>query len=354
MKIIHAADIHLGSKMDSSFTNEKAKDLKSTILSTFVRMIEYAHEENVKIIILAGDIFDSNYPSQKDKRFFYEIVKRNADIDFLYLKGNHDINSIYDEKELDNLKYFSNEWTTYDYDNISISGIELSEENSLTRYSSLSLDKNRINIVVMHGQVANGFQKDVINISKLKDKNIDYLALGHVHKYQSGKIDNRGKYAYSGCLQGRGFDEIGEHGFILLQIDDKIQEKFIPFTKNIINEFEIDISNTQSIMDVYNLIIQSVDINADGIYRINLIGQKSFDDDNLENDIKNILSYRCYFVDIKDKTSRKIDIDKYLYDSSLKGEFVKMVYNDSNLSDEEKNKIINLGIRALEDKEIDL
>ena len=53
-------------------------------------------------------------------------------------------------------------------------------------------------------------------------------------------------------------------------------------------------------------------------------------------------------------TSQHGLIYKYLYDSSLKGEFVKMVYNDSNLSDEEKNKIINLGIRALEDKEIDL
>ena len=33
-----------------------------------------------------------------------------------------------------------------------------------------------------------------------------------IHKYKKEKLDNRGVYCYSGCLEGRGFDECGEKG----------------------------------------------------------------------------------------------------------------------------------------------
>ena len=46
-----------------------------------------------------------------------------------------------------------------------------------------------------------------------KEKNIDYLALGHVHEYRSGQLDGRGVWAYSGCPEGRGFDETGKNAF---------------------------------------------------------------------------------------------------------------------------------------------
>ena len=41
---------------------------------------------------------------------------------------------------------------------------------------------------------------------------------------------------------------------------------------------------------------------------------------------------------------------KYKYDASLKGEFIRLVLNQE-FSDEEKNKIINTGIRALAGEE---
>ena len=75
----------------------------------------------------------------------------------------------------------------------------------------------------MHGQESDTDAKDkaeIINLKQLKNKNIDYLALGHIHTYKQSKLDNRGTYCYSGCLEGRGFDECGEKGFVLLNIED--------------------------------------------------------------------------------------------------------------------------------------
>ena len=58
MKIIHCADLHLDSKMETHLSKEKARERKNEILITFQNMVEYAAKNKVKIIIIAGDMFD--------------------------------------------------------------------------------------------------------------------------------------------------------------------------------------------------------------------------------------------------------------------------------------------------------
>ena len=101
----------------------------------------------------------------------------------------------------DNLLLFGIDWQTYNYDGVDISGIVLSASNSMSLYDTLDLDTEHVNIVVMHGQIAkyNTKDGDKINLTRLKNKNIDYLALGHIHSYELGELDKRGVYAYSGC-----------------------------------------------------------------------------------------------------------------------------------------------------------
>lgn len=70
MKIIHTADIHLGSKMDSRFNREISNERKIELRNTFKRLVEYAKANKVSVIMLCGDIFDSDKPYKKDKDFF--------------------------------------------------------------------------------------------------------------------------------------------------------------------------------------------------------------------------------------------------------------------------------------------
>ena len=58
MKIIHCADIHLGSKLESNFTEAKAKERKAELFDNFVRLIEYAKDNEIYHVIIAGDLFD--------------------------------------------------------------------------------------------------------------------------------------------------------------------------------------------------------------------------------------------------------------------------------------------------------
>lgn len=347
MKIIHTADVHLGAKMDSKFPREVSSKRKEEVRNTFRRMVEYAKQAGVEVIILAGDIFDSDNPFQKDREYFYSVVRNNPEIDFIYLRGNHDIVANHTGEHLSNLKLFSNEWTSYTYNNVVLSGIELSANNASSAYSTLSLNEDAINIVILHGQVGDSSGKDRVNLKKLRNKNIDYLALGHIHKPQSDKLDDRADYAYCGCLEGRGFDEPGEHGFILLDIGQKVTHRFIPFAERKIIEAAVDISGIAEAYSASLKVKESVTFEKQNIYRIILVGEIPPEASEMGGDIAKYLSSECFYIDVKDNTSKKIDYHSFDGDTSLKGEFVRYVFENPELSEEEKSEIISYGLKAL-------
>ena len=78
MKIIHCADLHLDSKMETNLDKEKAKERKNEILITFEKMVQYAKENDVKVIIIAGDLFDKSNLTVKAKN-----IVKNAEICYI-------------------------------------------------------------------------------------------------------------------------------------------------------------------------------------------------------------------------------------------------------------------------------
>ena len=360
MKIIHCADLHLDSKMETNLSKEKARERKNEILITFEKMVEYAGQNDVEAIIIAGDMFDKNKISQKAKKLVKNAIYSNPEIDFIYLKGNHDEAGFIDEEEIvpQNLKMFNNRnWTTYEYGDISISGMEFGMQNDYEIYNSLMLEKDKTNIVVMHGQESEFDVKDkteIINLKQLKNKNIDYLALGHIHTYKQEKLDNRGIYCYSGCLEGRGFDECGEKGFVLLNIEDgKINTEFIPFASRTLYEINVDLTGISDESQIEEKIKEEIkDIPSNSLLKIVLVGEVELGEErDIEYLTKKFEPY-FYFVKIQDKPKIKIDYMKYQNDISLKGEFIRLVLSQKDLDDEEKSKIINTGIKALSGEEL--
>ena len=361
MKIIHCSDLHLDSKMKSNLDSMKAKERRDEILRTYQNMVEYAAKNDVKIIIIAGDMFDKKNITVKAKNVVLDSICSHPEIDFIYLKGNHDEASfILDLEEIpSNLKLFTNTgWTNYRYGKVVISGIEFGEVSNYEIYSTLMLNKNDINIVTLHGQETKYDQKDkaeIINIQSLKNKNIDYLALGHIHKFKQERIDNRGIYCYSGCLEGRGFDECGEKGFVLLDVDEEknqITSKFIPFAGRHLYEVSVDIADTLTTLDVEEKIDNSVkDIEKEALIKIVLTGKVDINSERDINYLEKKYKNMFYFAKIYDETTLKIDYMTYENDASLKGEFIRLVLKQ-DLPEEEKRKIITTGIKALTGEEV--
>ncbi len=358
MKFIHCSDLHLDSKIDSLPT-EKTKIRREEILTTFERLCAYANDNDVKAVIIAGDMFDTDKISQKTRNRVLETVGAYPSVDFLYLSGNHDEENLLFSCENipNNLKKFGKDWTSYNYGNTVISGVVTDNVNKKVVYDTLSLNKDNFNIVVLHGQIA-GYKNDTdaetVSLPLLKDKNIDYLALGHIHSVSEGKLDSRGIYAYSGCLDGRGFDETGDKGFFLLDVNDKkADRKFVKFSsKNFYCE-EFDVSGFSVLMEIKNALISSLmeKYDKNSLLKVVLKGEHSA---NLLLDVDYLsakLNERFFFAKVYDKTELKISIEDYALDKSLRGEFVRTVW-ESDLEESVKKQVIMRGINALKGEEI--
>jgi hypothetical protein len=66
-----------------------------------------------------------------------------------------------------------------------------------------------------------------------------------------------------------------------------------------------------------------------------------------------VLSQKFYFAKVCDETHLLIRPEEYQNDISLKGEFVRRVMA-SELSDEEKERVLACGFRALCSEEVEL
>ena len=364
MKIIHCADLHLDSKMTTNLSKEQAKERKNEILRTFTRMIDYAKKNKVKAILIAGDMFDTRNVSATVRNTVRDVIAQNANIDFLYLKGNHDNDNFLSKLEElpENLYLFEDKWTTYAYGKITISGIELNEENSITAYNSLVLDHDAFNIVMMHGQLAGYRNKDkaeIISLDALKNKNIDYLALGHVHAFHMDKMDNRGIYCYPGCLEGRGFDECEPKGFVVLDIDMKklkANVNFVPMGYRTLFTLPVDVtgvSTTQEAAICIDKAIKEQNYSSSSLVKIVLRGDIDVECELDTSFLQEQFSDYFYYIKVKDETKLKVNYKDYEGDISLKGEFVRLV-SESDLTEEEKSMVIRAGILALQGEEINI
>ena len=357
MKLIHCSDIHLDSPMERNLTAAKARERNAEVCTTFARMVDFARQQDVRAVLLAGDLFDTGCVSLRTAGFVLDQIRGAAEIRFFYLRGNHDESrDAFAGMELpENFHTFGMAWTSYSVENVVITGMEPDREGWLSMYDALSLEKNAINILLLHGQESTQVGEELIALPKLKGKHIDYLALGHIHSYQTGTLDDRGSWCYCGCLEGRGFDECGPKGFVLLDVSDEgVRETFVPFARRTLHEVPVDITDLVRVSQLQQAMEQAArEIPGDDLVKFTLRGSYSIETEKDLNLLKKMLEEKFWAVRIKDESQLKIDRESYEHDISLKGEFIRMVMA-SDRPQEEKERIILCGIRALSGEEVAL
>lgn len=353
MKIIHCADLHLDSRMESGLSAEKARERRLELLRTFTRMVERAGTEQVDAILLCGDLFDARTISVRAENCVLDAIAEHPQITFYYLQGNHDRNSFLqkDRKFPENLKMFGSDWTSYEQGEVTITGAELSEGVPEDLMDRLALDESRINIVMLHGMLTEYGEKgrsESISLRSLQNRGIDYLALGHVHGFRRGRLDDRGIWCYCGCLEGRGFDECGEKGYVELEITrGKVLPSFVPFAGRRLHDVPVDVTGLLTQEEIQRKIQKDLAGVPDrDLVKIRLTGQVSPEAERDTLWIRRWLEDSYYFLKVKDETKLLIRPEDYRYDISLKGEFVRLVLA-SDLEEEEKEEVLRRGIHAL-------
>ena len=252
-----------------------------------------------------------------------------------------------------NFKSFTDQWSTFVYGDVAVSGIEITKASAARLYEQLPAQKSKVNIVMLHGQISTACEVDQVNLNLLKGKNIQYLALGHIHTYICEQLDRDGIYCYPGCLEGRGFDECGEKGFVVLDTAArKLEPEFVPFSTRQLHRVKVDITGASTNSAVYQKMKKAAQqISERDMVEFILTGAADPSARIAKKYLYNLAKDDFFFIKIKDETKLVLDPKDYEKDVSLKGEFVRLVMA-SDASEEDKVKIIRTGLEALTGEEV--
>ena len=321
MKFVQVSDVHF----DMPFTTISQKADMGIVRRmdqriAFNKMIDFIKKNNVDFLFITGDLYEQEYIKQSTIDFINELFKEIIDTRILIVPGNHDpllVNSFYNNYNWsENVRIFSKTIGKVNYDNFCIYGYGFEKYelfNSDLILNNVKLDKNKINILLSHGDIYTKSKYNYID-NKYLNK-VDYVFLGHIHK--------RDDY-YPGSLISLGFDEPGEHGFLYGEINDKnnIYKKMIIVDDKEFIIRDLDISEIYAKEELIEKINKNNEENK--FYEINLIGEKNIDVNiNFKLINKSI---------IKIKDNSKINI-KNINENSINGIYFKLLKNKFDLNE---------------------
>ena len=115
INIIHCADLHLDSRMETVLSPGQAAERRQELLANFIRMTQFARQNDVSLILIAGDLFDTDQVSPASAGALCRAMQDNPDILFAYLQGNHDRGSFLSllKEQPSNLLLFDGHWTSW-------------------------------------------------------------------------------------------------------------------------------------------------------------------------------------------------------------------------------------------------
>jgi len=369
IKILHTADIHFDTPF-SGMTPKEALKSKEELKQVFEKIIKMTVEKEIDILLIAGDIFDNLSVNKTTLYFIKNCFENISKVNVFISPGNHDP---FNEKSFYNIVEWPNNVHIFKG---AMENVILEDLNTIvwgagfnTSHVNKSLLKEvkRVeeynNIMVLHGEITNtkdGNEYNPITEEEIARSNMDYIALGHRHKFSDVKKIENTYYSYSGCPQGRGFDELEDKGIILIELKDKfVESKFVRTSIRNYYEKEINIQGCFGYSEVKNKIINEIPSNhrKNNFYKIILKGEVCEEFTLNGEFLQESLKDEFHFVKIIDKSEIKLDINELIKGYSLKSIFAKKIYErlQSAETEEERESIIlalKIGLQSISGEEV--
>ena len=371
VKIVHTADLHFDTPFNE--VDEKQRLInKEELKEVFKNIINFCKEKHVDILLLAGDIFDNLTLSRETIHFIENIFNDIKETRVFISPGNHDPydnNSFYKLiKWPENVYVFKGNLEKVYIEELKTNVWGAAFNGKYVRKSILkgfSQNDEEINIMVIHGELSSseeGNEYNPITLKNIRESGMDYIALGHRHNFSGVLKEGSTFYSYSGCPQGRGFDETGDKGIVYGYVAKGFAElSFIKTCKRNYEEVYVDISNLFGYEEIREKILDSIKEKdrKNNLYKIILKGEVSEKFHIEEKIVKSKLLNDFYFCKVIDKTSIALDIKELSKGYSVKSIFVrKLVKKLKEAKTDEEREVIKMalkiGISSLSEDEVNM
>lgn len=356
MKFVHIADMHFDTPFHMLSDRANLGEVRRLDQrKAFKKMIEYIKENEIPYLFIAGDLYDHEYIRQSTIDFINDCFKEILNTKIYITPGNHDPylkNSYYAKYNWsENVKIFTSQIEKVETEEFDLYGYGFEDFYLKTsKIEEIKIEnKQKTNILITHASLDGGYDDErvynTISSSKLKQLGFDYVALGHIHKRNlSGENKT---ILYPGSTISLGFDELGEHGMIVGNVEkERIEVEFVKLDEKEFKEIEMDINDIKQPEELLEK-IEELELNEKDLYKIILVGNRNFE----------INPYKLYkqiekrnLIKLKDKTKIGYDLNKIANPSTLKGIFAKEMLDrieEGNIEKEILEKAIEIGMEAL-------
>lgn len=354
MRFIHMADMHFDSPFTVLSSREELGELRRLEQrKIFKKIIDKIKNEKIPYLFISGDLYEHQYIRKTTIEYINNLFKEIPETKIFISPGNHDPilkNSYYNNFNwVSNVYIFNSEIKKYSFQDCDIYGFGFDDFYCTdSKIEEIKIEnKNKLNILITHGDLNASktldMQYNPINENKIKEIGFDYIALGHIHK----KIVNE-NIVYPGSTIAFGFDELGEHGILDVNLEkNKLEINFEKLDETQFKEINLDISDIYSEEELIEK-INEIKLEKNNYYKIILEGNK-----NIEINTNKILKIinKKNILKMKDFTKLNFNLEEIKKENNLKSYFIKeieKIKEENNCSDEEIKSAIEIGLQALQ------
>ena len=362
IRILHAADLHLDSAFEA-LPAGKAALRRSEQRMLLQRLARLAKDERVQLVLLSGDLLDS-------ENSYYETGEElsrcltGIGMPVFIAPGNHDYYSM--RSPWARLKLPGN---VHLFTENAIRGVELptmgirvygaafNEKHSGPLLKGFTAERKPgfKNILVLHGEVgaAEDSRYDPITEDELRASNMDYAALGHIHKASGLRRAGDTWYSWPGCPEGRGFDETGEKTVNIVTLFDDggctLETRSVALRHY--EQLSVDVTGADALLAVHTMI---PDDSVRDVYRITLTGE--VDEAPDLNHLRQNLSELFFELQLRDETRTRQSLWEKAGDDTLRGLFLKKLKRQYDEAPDESarreiEQAARWGLAALDNRE---
>ena len=315
LRILHTGDIHLDSPfsgLDAKLSEIRRRELRAA----FTSMLHYVRTEHIDLMLIAGDLFDSEFVTRETLALIKSEFSRLT-CPVVISPGNHDPISgtdawrsgafpdntyIFRESELDSFDFPDLGARVYGW-----AFTSRTLEHSPLRDAEPAPNDGRINILCAHGDLTSQSSTACpLTVREIEAFGADYAALGHIHNPQE---------------------------YIDLTIDPdthRVTARRVRFSKRRYETASLSVDGAETNTELRDRILDFVTDSRygdDTLLRLTLTGQVDpslrISSGYLENEIS--ASGRLFALSVADGTSPMMGADELRRDPSLRGEFYRLL-----------------------------
>ena len=350
-RIIHGADFHL----DSAFAGlppEKARQRRRESRELLERLAELVRTEKAELVLLSGDLFDGErvYPETLER---LRAALGAMACPVFIAPGNHDPYTPYSP-------YAAGDWpaNVHIFRSEEMEAVALPELGCVVHGCAFTGGERtdqalkgfaapadgKIHMMCIHGDV--GTPESVygpVTRQQIADSGLAYLALGHIHQYSGVNREGNTFWAYPGCPEGRGFDELGDKGVLAGTVDGRGADlRFVPLCRRRYHVISVDVTGREPREALGVALPETA---AEDVCRFVHTGESGEGGVDLPA-LETAFGPRCYVLQLRDETRPAEDIWRRAGEASLRGLFLQDLRRQYDAApDEAQRRKIALAVR---------